>query len=177
MNELKDFALIKHSLKGDQAAFSEIVRRYQAVVATTAVNMLGNMEDAEEAGQQTFIRLYKSLKSFKGNSELKTYITRICINVCLSALKKRKKQRERIVSLDDHISNSLHDSKFEEDYENKELVAIALSRLDVNSRTIINLRMIQGYSTRETAEILSIAEGTVLSRLKRAMDKLKRILK
>ena len=177
MNELNDLELVRHSLEGDHAAFSEIVKRYQQAVATTAVNMLGSLDDAEEAGQQTFIRLYKSLKNFKGSSELKTYITRICINVCLSTLKRQSKYRQRNVGLDEHVSNQIGDSEFEQQYEAKQLVTKALGQLDLKARVVINLRMIQGYSTKETAKILGIAEGTVLSRLKRAMDKLKKILK
>lgn len=175
MKEATDEALIESTLSGNDSAFAILIQRHQALVATTAMSMLGDSNDAEEAGQETFIRLYRSLHRFKGESKLSTYVNRICINVCLNALKKRRTFISRFLGVE-----SIQDLDTENDLgkqlEEKELIQMAMMHLVPDQRTVVTLRMIEGYSTYETSEILGIPEGTVLSRLKRGLDKLKRIL-
>ena len=177
MTDSSDLDIIQHVLDGDTQQFARIVKKYQSVVATTAMNMLSDANEAEEVGQLTFISLYKSLRRFKGNATLKTYITRICINHCLNRLKQRKRAYKRNVSLDHERLALKANVDGQADFETKELINQALSLLDVKHRTVVVLRMIQGYSTTEAANILRIPQGTVLSRLKRGMGKLETILK
>lgn len=86
---------------GNQRAFGEIVRRYEGIVASTTISMLGPGSEAEDAGQETMIKLYKSLDRFKGQSKLSTYVTRIAINTSLDSLRRRKKQMSRFFSMTD----------------------------------------------------------------------------
>ena len=174
MSEITDQQLVSDVLNGDKQAFAKIIQRHQQLVATTAMGMLGDVNDAEEIGQQTFIRLYKALSKFEQRSKLSTYINRICINLCLNQLKRRRRDREKRVDLDYQkvIAYGL-----ERDFEQRDSLHKALGQLRPKERSIIVLRLLEGYSTKETAEILAIAEGTVLSRLKRAKDRLKEILK
>lgn len=174
MKELQDHELIERSIKGDDQAFGEIVKRYQSLVATIAMNMLADPDDAQDVGQETFIRLHSALKKFRGESSLKTYLSRICMNLSLNKLKRRKTWRDRSFSLESHQVLSLH--KEESSFEDRLLVHMALSQLKPQARSVVVLRMIQSYSTKEAAQILKIPEGTVLSRLKRAMEELKRII-
>ena len=173
--------LVQQAQGGDQAAFAELVKRYEGQIAATVIGMLGNVPEADDIGQETFIRFYKALRNFRGDAEVGTYLTRIAINLSLNELKKRK--RKHIFSLfssndqqADRIK-SIADEDKAGDRDTKEQVQQAIQMLDPNFRSVVVLRMIDGYSTKETAEILNVPLGTVLSRLKRAQQKLQKILK
>ena len=170
-----DFELIDRVIDGDKASFEVLVKRHQSLVASTAMNMLGDMEEAKEIGQQVFIRFYKSIHKFKKEAKLSTYLSRITINLCLNHLKRQKSFRNRQLNIDN--AYSISEPHFSNTMETKEIINKALQKLDDHYRSVIVLRMIQGYSTLESAEILGVPKGTVLSRLKRGMDKLKIILK
>jgi RNA polymerase sigma-70 factor (ECF subfamily) len=162
------------ALRGDEKAFELLVKNHKNRVATTAMNMLADPEEANEIGQQVFIQLYRSLKKFRKEANLSTYITRITINLCLNHLKRRQNFSSR--SLELNQANKIRSSENQADFESKELITKALQKLDEKHRSIIVLRMVQGFDTLETASILNLPKGTVLSRLKRGMEKLKIIL-
>jgi len=170
--------LLKASLDGDQLAFAEIVNRYRKMVARTVKGMLGDSVFAEDIGQEVFIKLYHSLAEFRGEAKLATYIQRIAVNLTLNEIKRRK----RFVSMFSQTGNNelyefeVADINDEEKREAKELVHKALMKLDPKFRIVVAMRMLQGYSTRETAEMLELPLGTVLSRLSRAQEQLKKIL-
>jgi RNA polymerase sigma-70 factor (ECF subfamily) len=174
-----DEELVKASLDGDKLAFGEIVHRYRKMVARTVKGMLGDSVYAEDIGQEVFINLYNSLPGFRGEAKLSTYIQRIAVNLTLNEIKRRK----RFFSMFSHKGNEemseveIADSGTEEKVEAKEIVNKALTSLDPKFRIIVTMRLLQGYSTKETAEILNLPLGTVLSRLSRAQEQLKEILK
>ena len=127
--------------------------------------------------QETFIRFYKSLDKFRGDSSIGTYLTRIAINLSLNELKRRKRKRKLFYyNANDKIKNiaDLTNSKMQR--EVKEIVHKGIQKLDSKFRSVIVLRLIDGYSTQETAKILALPVGTVLSRLARGQEKLKEIL-
>ena len=170
--------LVKAALSGDKIAFGEIVTRYQKMVARTVKGMLGDTVFSEDIGQEVFIKLYYSLSEFRGEAKLSTYIQRIAVNLTLNEIKRRK----RFFSMFSQKGNNemyefeVADYDTEERKDAKELVNKALMRMDPKFRAIVTMRMLQGYSTKETAEILNLPLGTVLSRLSRAQDQLKNIL-
>ena len=174
---MTDETTIQAAQSGDQEAFKELVRKYEQKVATTVIGMLGPGPEAEDVGQEVFIRFYQTMDRFRGESSLGTYLTRIAINLSLNAIKRRKRRRllfwDSPVEIIPDLSNSDSSGMAEED---RELVRKAIEKLDPAFRSVVVLRMMQGYSTRETAEILKIPEGTVLSRLARAQQKLKILL-
>lgn len=185
MQNKSDIELIEAIREGDQGLYRVIVNRYQQQVARTVIGMMGHGDEADDVGQEVFIRFYKSLDKFRGDSELSTYLTRIAINLSLNALNKKK--RSRIFKLFSHndedgqqadkLENIANYDNEHEAKDTQELVQLALSRLDVKFRSIIVLRMLEGFTTKETAETLNIPLGTVLSRLARAQEKLKQELK
>jgi RNA polymerase sigma-70 factor (ECF subfamily) len=126
-----------------------------------------------------FIRFYNALKDFREESSLATYLTRIAINLSLNEIKKRKRRNMFVVSRrNDEPEPDLADEMDESQaYDAKEAVNKALQQLEPKFRSVVVLRMLQGYSTAETAKILKLPTGTVLSRLARAQDKLREILK
>lgn len=173
-----DSELVKASTAGDKLAFGEIMERYRRMVARTVKGMLGDSVYAEDIGQEVFIKLYHSLHEFRGEAKLSTYIQKIAVNLTLNEIKRRK----RFFSMFSQKGNSemyefeVADYESEEKRDANELVNKALMSLDPKFRIIVSMRMLQGYSTKETAEILNLPLGTVLSRLSRAQEQLKEIL-
>lgn len=162
---------IKH---GKQKAFELLVLRYEKDVARTVIGMLGNVAEADDVGQEVFIRFYNSIKKFRGDSSIKTYLTRIAINLSLNELKRRKAKRWLVFEDGYQEVKSIRD-EFNSN-EIKEVVNIALGELETNFRSVVVLRLIQGYSTKETSDILKLPQGTVLSRLARGQEKLRQII-
>lgn len=174
-----DQELIEQVRRGEKEAFRAIVERYEPVVAATVRGMLGPGHEAEDVGQETFIRFYRAIESFRGDSSLKTYLTRIAINLSLNELKRRKRRSGRIVPepVEDLPIGGGDDRANLDRNELQELVRRGLVQLDEKHRAVVLLRMIEGFSTAETAGILGLPEGTVLSRLSRGMKKLEEILR
>lgn len=170
--------LVKASIEGDRVAFGIIVDRYRKMVARTVKGMLGDSVYAEDIGQEVFIKLYNSLSDFRGDSKLSTYIQRIAVNLTLNEIKRRK----RFFSMFSQKGNNemyefeIPDHEYQDRREASEIVNKALQAMDPKFRVVVTMRMLQGYSTKETAEILNLPVGTVLSRLSRAQEQLKNIL-
>ncbi|MEM7656920.1 MAG: RNA polymerase sigma factor [Bacteroidota bacterium] len=174
-----DLELIQRSQSGDQESFRQLVERYEGQVAATVIGMLGYGTEAEDVGQEVFIRFFRSLANFRGDSALGTYLTRIAINLSLNALKKRKRQQwfSLFSSKEDGPEMQLPDHGLTQDQKNTQaLVQTALQQVEPQFRTVLVLRLLEGYSTKETAKLLELPQGTVLSRLSRGQKKLKQVL-
>ncbi|HKJ34745.1 MAG TPA: sigma-70 family RNA polymerase sigma factor [Balneolales bacterium] len=175
-----DKELLERIRNKDEGAFRLLIERYESQVAATVLGMLGNRADAEDIGQEIFIRFYKSIEQFRGESSLGTYLTRIAINLSLNELKRRERKNRRFLFIGDHEEKEqLFQSGETDELEQKELrelIQEAINKLKPEFKAVVILRMIQDYSTNETAEILNIPIGTVLSRYSRAIDKLKILL-
>lgn len=176
--QASDQRLIQQAKEGDQQAFRLLVERYEQKVAATVIGMLGPGEEAEDVGQEVFVRFYKSMAKFRGDAALGTYLTRIAINLSLNAIKKR--QRGRIFGFfrsDEGEALAVEDpDDAASQRDTAEWVQLALQRLEPQFRAVLVLRLMEGYSTRETAKMLGIPTGTVLSRLARAQKKFKKLL-
>ena len=169
-------ALVARARDGDSAAFRELVERYEGLVAATVTGMLGPGPEADDVGQRTFIRFYEALGQYRGEGGLAPYLTRIAMNLSLNALESRQRRRRRFPrreAKDDLADPAAPD---EPAFEWQEVVGQALDRLKPKHRAVVVLRLIDGYSTREAAELLGVPVGTVLSRLARAQDELKALL-
>ena len=173
-----DEFLVNASLQGDEKAFEAVVNRYKKMVARTVKGILGDSVYSEDVGQEVFIKLYYSLSEFRGDAKLSTYIQKIAVNLTLNELKRRK----RFFSMFTHKpDNELYEYNIAgEDVENKHdakaTVEKALKTLEPKFRIVVVMRMLQGYSTKETAKILKLPLGTVLSRLSRAQEQLRKYL-
>jgi RNA polymerase sigma-70 factor (ECF subfamily) len=181
-----DDELIARARNDDDSAFAALVSRYEGAVAATIVGMLGHGDDADDVGQETFIRFHRALGSFRGDSSLKTYLVHIAMNLSLNALKRRRRFLLRFVSRDESRDDreagaddlmKLPEPRLGPDgdvdtQEIQTLVRAAVMRLGEKHRAVVVLRLFHDYSTRETADMLGIPEGTVLSRLSRAMKEL-----
>jgi RNA polymerase sigma-70 factor, ECF subfamily len=175
-----DAELIARARAGDDRAFGAIVERYERAVAATAIGMLGDGDEADDVGQETFIRFHRALGSFRGDSSLKTFLVHIAMNLSLNALRRRRRVLARFVSRDeteiDAPSPRLGPDGEVDASEVRMFVRAAVKKLSEKHRAVVVLRMFQECSTRETAAILGVPEGTVLSRLSRALEELERQL-
>lgn len=175
-----DAELVKQVLRGDIEIFEEIVARYEKKVYGLAFRMLRNHEDASDAAQEAFLKIYRSLASFKGSSKFSTWVYRITTNVCLDMLRQRKKRSA--YSLDDPLQ--LDDGEVlremaadcgdpDERLYKKELMAAlskAIGELPDEQRFVVVLRDIYGLSYGEISKALGVPLGTVKSRLNRARN-------
>lgn len=171
----EDATLVARARNGDDDAFRRLVERHQAAVARTVFGMLGAGDDADDVGQETFVKFYQSLDAFRGESSVRTYLVRIAMTCSLNALRSQKRRDLRFVA-DDAALEQAVDPAAEvalDDAQQAVRVRDALDRLNPEHRAVVVLRLLEERSTRETAEILRIPEGTVLSRLSRAVKQLR----
>ncbi len=162
-NVAEETELVRAALEGDKQAFGEIVNRYRKMVARTVKSMLGDSVFAEDIGQEVFIKLYYSLPEFRGEAKLSTYIQRIAVNLTLNEIKRRKRFFQ---CFHKKVNNEMYefevaDLDTQEQREATEIVNKALKAMDPKFSIIMTMRMLQGYSTKETAEILDLPLGTV----------------
>lgn len=169
MAEPDDTELLEKSRGGDMAAFKLLVQRHEGQVAGVIKPILGNTPEAEDVGQEVFIRFYDSLNKFRGDSKLSTYLIRIAINLSLNELKRKKRTNSHHAAIE-----AAEGIKGVDDMMDlKEHLHYAFERLEPEFKAVATLRLIEGYSTEETAGILEIPLGTALSRLARAQQKLR----
>jgi RNA polymerase sigma factor (sigma-70 family) len=175
-----DARLIHASLSGDNDAFGELVTKYESLIYNTAYQITGNAEDAFDISQETFIKAYRSLGSFRGDSKFSTWIYRICQNTAKDFLRSRARHKtvsltayeddetkEIQIDIPDDNTMSQPDTSLERS-ENREAVRTAIANLSEDHKNVIVLRDIEGYSYDEISEILDLEIGTVKSRINRA---------
>ena len=170
--------LLNRAKKGDQMAFKTLVEQHEQQVAATVIGMLGYCTEAEDIGQEVFIRFYKAMPNFRGDAKVSTYLSRIAINLSLNEIKRRK--RKQWLSFFSNNNNEIQQiadkNTNEAQNDTQKMVQKALQMLDTKHRAVIVLRLIEGYSSQETADILERPIGTVLSQLARGQKKLKMII-
>ena len=180
LDSLSETEIVARAARGDEAAFRHLVTAHQSAVAQTVTAMLGAGDDADDVGQETFIRFLNSLPKFRGEAGVRTYLTRIAINLSIDALNRRKRTLGwiRIGSSRESMDiPSRDESGLAEEHDMQMKVRSAVDALDASSRAVVILRILEERSVRETADILGIPEGTVMSRLKRSMTRLESQLK
>jgi RNA polymerase sigma-70 factor (ECF subfamily) len=169
--------LIVRSGEGDQDAFRELVERYQGAVYNLAYRMLGGAEEAEDAAQEIFIRVYRQLARYDASRRFSTWVLAIATNHCIDQLRRRRLQ---LVPLEDVIpwarAREAGPEREALDRESRDEVQALLSRLPEKYRAPLILRYWQDLSCAEIAEILSVPEGTVKTQLHRARKALGRLM-
>ena len=172
---------IERVLMGDASAFEHLVNAYEKTVYNLALRTLGNREDAEDVTQEAFLKAYRSLDSFRGDSKFSVWLYRIVSNLCLDLLRSRQRKPTQSLTVedddgeigeleisDDHFSpEKLLDRKL-----TRESVQRGLSALPDDARQILLLRELQGMSYEEIGQALDLEPGTVKSRIFRARKRL-----
>jgi RNA polymerase sigma-70 factor (ECF subfamily) len=178
----REAALIERCATGDEAACADLVAANQRMVYSLALNLLGDRDEALDLSQEVFLRVFRTLSSFRGQSALRTWIYRIVVNQARNRQRWwRRRHRADQVSLDEHLKQcgeleSTHDVLPDRLLASKETAARiwqALDRLPFDQRTALILREIDGLRYDEIAFSLDIAVGTVKSRLTRARQALR----
>src|SRR5256886_12161191 len=171
----EDVELVRRSKKGDMTAYDQLVRRYQERIYATIYHMTANHEDANDLAQETFIKAYQALKSFKGDSSFYTWVYRIAVNKTINFLKQRKnKTHLSLNDLDFNAENDpdlvalISDKTPRRDIDLSELqekLNAAMLKLSEVHRLVVTLHDVQGLSHEEIGKIIDCNIGTVRSRL------------
>ena len=176
-------------LGGDREAYRQIVERYQTRVFRLAAALLKNREDAADIAQESFVRAYANLESFKGDSRFATWLYKIVNNLCIDWIRRRQTAQseeldEGARSQDDSIAPGLISGRLHSNPQGQllrgELAAklnAALQALPDKHRQILWLREVEGLSYEELSEALDIPKGTVMSRLFHARAKMQEMLR
>ena len=179
MTTIDENILIDSIKNGDTNAYAKLVDRYKDLVYTLAIRMLKNREEAEEIAQDTFIKVFKSLDKFKGDSKFSTWIYRVAYNTCLDAIKKNKKHQND-VAIDEYTFNKLDtiDNALENIIKEERSVLIknCINKLPEESSVILTLFYFEELSLEEISKVINIEANTVKVKLFRARKKLAVIL-
>lgn len=170
-----DFSLIKRFIDGEEAVFSELVKRHKEKVRNIIYVTLSNSNQVDDIAQEVFITVYRHLKNFRFESQFTTWLYRITINKCKDELRK-KNVRRIFLSLKDEEEEPVFES-INEDTDIKHIVRNAISALPDKLRIPLVLKDLEGFSYQEIAETTNCEIGTVKSRIFRARESLKKILK
>lgn len=174
-----DNILIEAINNGDTRAYAKLVNRYKDLVYTLALRMLKNKEEAEEVSQDTFIKVFKSLNKFKGDSKFSTWIYRVTYNSCLDNIKKNKKYHND-VAIDEYTFNKLDTLDNALDHIIKEeksvLIKNCINKLPEDSSALLTLFYFEELSLDEISQIIHVEPNTVKVKLFRARKKLAVIL-
>ena len=177
--EVSNSELVKKSQLGDKSAFEELIKRHQDLVFSLSFKLTGNRELANDVAQESFIRAWKAIEKFRGDSTFGTWIYRITVNTAWTLRKKAKKHYS--LNIEDTQEPVVIDEK-----KDPELVAInsdlsvvlrkALNQIPLEQRIIVELKNIEGRSHKEIADYLDISVTAAKVRLHRAHQKLRNIL-
>src|SRR6266700_8418494 len=181
-----ELTLVRRARQGDLGAYDELVRRYQERIYATVYHMTANHEDANDLAQETFIKAYHALKSFKGDSSFFTWVYRIAVNKTINFLKQRKNKTH--MSLNDLDFNAEHDPDLVALVSDKtprrdvnlielqEKLNGAMQKLSEIHRLVVTLHDVQGLSHEDISRIMGCNTGTVRSRLFYARQQLQAYL-
>lgn len=181
-----DETLVARTQKGDSAAFDVLIGRYKERLYATVYHMTANHEDANDLVQETFIKAFKSIDSFRGHSSFYTWVYRIAVNRTINFLKRRKNRNQ--YSLDDLDSSIQTDPDLLEMMshvtprrevglnELQEKLNEALQKLSESHRAVVTMHDIQGMTHADIAKVLKCSEGTVRSRLFYARQQMQGLL-
>jgi RNA polymerase sigma-70 factor (ECF subfamily) len=178
----REATLVQRCAEGDEAACADLVAEHQRMVVQLAMNLLGDRDEALDLSQEVFLRVFRTIQRFRGQSSLRTWIYRIAVNQARNRHRFwRRRHRADQVSLDQHIathgefrsSSELTPDRVLAQKQLAERLQHALDHLPFDQRTAIVLREIDGLSYEEIAFSLGVAVGTVKSRLTRARQALR----
>ena len=186
MTREEEQCCIARTLKGDAEAFAPLVRAYEPGIYGLCFRMARNTEDAQDLTQEIFLRAYRALGGFRGESRFSVWLYRLGHNVCLDFLRRRKRQWEVSLTQTDEDGQEqeleIPDGRYEPDAllaraELRRAVRLGLMALPEDQRRILLLREIGGLRYDEIAAVLELEEGTVKSRIFRARKKLCEVLR
>ena len=181
-------SLIRAAQRGDQGAFAELVRTYDQSVLRLAMNLLRSPEDARDVYQEAFLRVFRSLDTFRFDCSFHTWLYRIVTNICLDHLRKRKVRKEEPAVVEtsdgpvDRMESFEGDSAHSDpertvwNRQLKEKIEGALGGLTPRERMVFELRHYQGLRLRNIGDMLGTSEEAAKNCLFRATQKMRSVL-
>lgn len=182
---MQDELLIRRAQRGDADAFEQLLLEHQKNVYNLCYRMAGNPDDAMDLSQETFLRAWRCLDQYQFASAFSTWLYRLCSNICIDFLRRRRRQQTVPLTFEDadgeEQAYAVPDVQPlpEEQVELKltrETLAAAMAQLLPEHRAVLQLRVVNEMSYEQIADVLDIQIGTVKSRLSRARNQLKKIL-
>lgn len=182
---MQDELLIRRAQRGDADAFEQLLLEHQKSVYNLCYRMAGNPDDAMDLSQETFLRAWRCLDQYQFASAFSTWLYRLCSNICIDFLRRRRRQQTVPLTFEDadgeEQTYAVPDVQPlpEEQVELKltrETLAAAMAQLLPEHRAVLQLRVVNEMSYEQIADVLDIQIGTVKSRLSRARNQLKKIL-
>ena len=182
---MQDELLIRRAQRGDADAFEQLLLEHQKNVYNLCYRMAGNPDDAMDLSQETFLRAWRCLDQYQFASAFSTWLYRLCSNICIDFLRRRRRQQTVPLTFEDadgeEQTYAVPDAQPlpEEQVELKltrETLAAAMAQLLPEHRAVLQLRVVNEMSYEQIADALDIQIGTVKSRLSRARNQLKKIL-
>jgi RNA polymerase sigma-70 factor, ECF subfamily len=176
-------ALVRRAQAGDEAAFREIVERYQSKVFSIIYGVVRHRNDVEDIAQQVFAKVYLSIKNFDFRSSLITWIYKITVNECFDYLRKRKVRKliyesdlsedevRRVENSEPQVDRQL---PADADLARRDFVIKLLSKVSDEERNLLMMKEVEGYSVEELAAQTGMNENTIKVKLFRARQKLVR---
>ncbi len=177
MSQDSDWVLVKSFKDGDQKAFNQLVLKYKRDVFKLILKMIRNVEDAKDLSQEVFVKVYRNMKGFKGESSFKTWLLRIAINSCINF--NRKKKLSSFISFFDMAKPLAAGNSPSKEMEKEKLqkdIDQAILRLPEKQKQVFVLRHYQNLSHSQIAEVTGKTEGGVKSNYFQAVKKLKKYL-
>jgi len=166
IDQQSEHELIRRCQEGDISAFKEMYTIHSTMLYSIAMRWLGNKEDAEDAVQNCFIKIHKSIGQFKEQAKLSSYLVKILINSCYDILNRRKRMfsSEKPLTYDSQSDWTISLEK-------------AITLLPIKMRECFILFAVEGFKQNEISNVLNITEGTVKAHIFQAKKKLRNILK
>ena len=179
-NKDEDIALVHRAQKGDYRAFDLLILKYQARVITLANKFVNDKQIAEDIAQESFIKVYKSIGSFRGESAFFTWLYRVAVNTAKNYLSSKKRKKEMLVSdiTDSDTADPLSALTTESPEDIlaannlREIILKSFGDLPEEIRTALSLREFEGLSYQEMGKILDCPVGTVRSRIFRGREQI-----
>ncbi|MDZ7698457.1 MAG: sigma-70 family RNA polymerase sigma factor [Deltaproteobacteria bacterium] len=179
LSEKTDAQLIEAFKAGSMAAMEAIVNRYEDRIFTFGLKMCGQLQDAEDIMQETFLNAFRYLDGFRQETKLRNWLFKIASSACIKKRRKKKCEPDHELSLDAFPGNGKNTTYQIPDWSNdpssavmrgemKQIMDTAIQALPHKNKLVFNLRDIEGFSTKETADILGISVESVKTRLHRA---------
>jgi len=184
-NDMDEAALIRAAQQGDGAAFERLVQAYDHAVLRLALNLLRSTEDARDAYQEAFLRVYRNLHTFRFDCSFHTWLYRIVTNICLDFLRKRKTRREEPAEIETasgprNLLDSVQERRAECDPQRnllskqmKQRIQEVLGGMSPRERMVFELRHYQGMRLRAIGEVLGTTEEAAKNCLFRATQKMR----
>jgi len=180
-----DVKLVKAAQKGDMVAFEELVARHRDKIYARAFSMLRNEEEATDLSQEAWVKAWQRLVQFQGEASFVTWMTRICINLCLDQLRKQKRVRtDSIEQMEEEVGGverqmpiiTPNPTERLERGELRQRIDKALGQLSYEHRTVLILHEFEELEYKEIAKRMECSIGTVMSRLFYARRKMAALL-